>query len=88
MVARHQLALAVGGGQCLRLLAHHALQPLGRGLDGALVDVASNPAAAEFLGDGGGGARADKAVEDEVAGVGGRGDQPFQQGFGLLCRVL
>ena len=42
-------------------------QPLARGVDGETGEIAGNPAAAELLGDGGGRAAADEAVEDEVA---------------------
>ena len=70
------------------LFDHDRLQPLGRGLDRALVDVAADPAAAEFLGHGGGGAGADETVEDEIIGVGGSSYYPINNVFRFLCRII
>src|SRR5690606_7278112 len=52
------------------LRTHYGLESLRRGLDGALVDVAADPATAELLCDSCRGAAADEAVEDDVARVG------------------
>lgn len=43
-----------------------AEQALAGGVDGEASEVAGNPAAVELFGDGGGGAGAAEAVEDEV----------------------
>ena len=44
------------------LLLDHALQPFGRGLDRALVDIGGDPAPAQFLGDGGSRTGANEAI--------------------------
>jgi hypothetical protein len=62
-----QLSLRVFPGS--DLLADDGLQALGGGLDGALVDVGGDPAPAQLLGYGSGGAGADAAIQDQVTGV-------------------
>lgn len=56
-------------------------------MDGEAAKVGGDPAAAQLFSDGGRGAGAAEAVEDEVARVGGRGDNAFEQGFRLLSCV-
>lgn len=64
-----QLALRLTVGRS-DLFTHHRLQTLGGGLDGALVDVAADPAAAEFLGQITSGSGARKAVQYYVCKIG------------------
>jgi hypothetical protein len=65
----------------------HADQPLAGRVNGELAEIGGDPLATELLGDGGGGARADEEVGDEVAFVAAGIDDSFQQRLGLLCRI-
>jgi hypothetical protein len=62
-------------------------QALAGSVDGEAAEVGGDPVATELLGDGGGGAGAAEAIEDEVAFVTARINNPSQQGFRLLCRI-
>jgi len=81
------------GGASSRLLAtdlvlDDPLQTLGGGLDGALVDVAPDPAAPELLRDRGGGAGADEAVEDKVSQTRAIPDDAPNQLLVLFRRII
>src|SRR6476661_1402597 len=56
------------GGE-VRLLAHNPLQTFNGGLDGTLVDIWPNPAAAEFLSNGSSCARAEETIEDNITQI-------------------
>ena len=66
----------------------NAEQALAGGVDGEAAQVAGDPAAAELLGDGRVVPLPTEAIEDQVAFVGGGFDDAFEQGFGLLSRVV
>jgi hypothetical protein len=57
------------------------------GVDGETAEVSGDPSPARLLGNDGRGATAHETVEDKVAGVGGRGDDPLQESIGLLGPV-
>jgi hypothetical protein len=61
-----------------RLHAGDAEEPLACRVDGESAEVACDPAAVELLGDGGGGAGAAEAVEDEVAFLRGSVDYALE----------
>src|SRR5208282_4892926 len=71
-----------------RLHAGDAKQSLAGGVDGEAPEVAGNPAAVEFFGDGSGGARAAEAVKDKVSLIGRSFDDSIKQGLRLLGRVI
>lgn len=58
-----------GLAKLLELVVDDGLQPPGGCLNGPLVDVAGNPAAAKPLGDGTGRAGADEAIQDEITRI-------------------
>jgi len=60
------------------LIFNNILQPLGGGLDGALVDISGNPAPAEFLGDDSGSAGADETIQNQIARIGRSLNYTFQ----------
>ena len=65
------------------LAIHHLLQARQAVRGGVLAHLDANPAPAHLVGDGCGGAGAEEAVENEVAGVGGDVEDALQQTFGF-----
>ena len=68
------------------LARHHLLQARQAVGEGVLAHLDADPAPTHLVRHGGGGAGAEKAVEDEVAGVGGDIQNLCEKPFGLWCR--
>ena len=65
----------------------HADQALARGVDGEAPEIAADPFAPELFRHRQRGAGAAEEVGDEIAGVGGSGEDAFEEAFGFLSGV-